>query len=594
MTRQGATRRRALAAAAAGIGLVLALGGCGISASSQPRKLGDAYEPVAGPNFAHPAAEPTAADPAQLVEDYLHAAAGGNEAAINQVKLFLTGNGRKTWAAPGKGATASILIIQVDDVVTEAQKDNGTPVDLTYHEVGTLTDDGRIVPSNNTEEQTSHLRVVRAADQLGQLRIDSGALPGLVLSEDALDGTFYSPQPIYFWDASNQVASNQVLVPDLRYVPLTVPPDQRANKIIGWLQNGPSQLLDYAVNRLPTNTSATVASRASTLVIKLSSYAGGKGPDDARRMVYQLQASLQTISRDLEIWIGNSLAPSTGSTDYLHYELASALPVPMQKYDIIDGVVKPTTSDNASAAPNLQMLAASQNSAVLYAAISRDDAMGAFARAPTPDQKTLTLIPNSGKAITVRGLPQSDHISRPAWIPGIEGLLVGWGGGLYLVDLNGQANRLPTPGLGAITQVAVSPDGRRVAMMAGGQVTVAALLASNNQAEPSVRLADGPPQTIVPDPGLTPYGVSWDSEQKVDIVGRSSDGKPALWRVTTDGMVATDLSDTLKGVAPVDIVSYPAGIRDGETVVLQQNNVPYRVNSPQVSLDGTKSPFYVD
>jgi hypothetical protein len=28
--------------------------------------------------------------------------------------------------------------------------------------------------------------------------------------------------------------------------------------------------------------------------------------------------------------------------------------------------------------------------------------------------------------------------------------------------------------------------------------------------------------------------------------------------------------------------------------VLQRDAAPYRVNSPQVSFDGTKSPFYVD
>jgi hypothetical protein len=595
----------------AGVGLVLALGGCGVSASSEPRKIGNAYEPIAGPNYARPLAEPTAADPAQLVEEYLHAAAGGNEAAIAQVKLFLTDNGRKTWNAGGKSTATTIRIIHVDDVTTQAQGDNGTPVDLKYHEIGTLnatTEDGRITPSNNTQEQNQRLQVVRAADQVGQLRIDSGALPGLVLSDDALDGPngFYSPQPIYFWDASNQV-----LVPDLRYVPLTVPTDQRANKVIFWLQNGPSQLLGDGVNKPLVNTNVTVGSRGSTLVIKLSPQAGVKGLEDARHLVYQLQASLNPVTgnRDLEIWIGNNQAPATGPSDYQKYELSSRLPVPMQKYDIVDGVVKPAASDSVTTAPELQMLGAKENSAVEYAAINRDDSMGAFVRATSPNQ-TLALIPNSGKTITVRGLPQSDQTSRPAWIPsinginGVNGLLVAWGGGLYLVSLDGQASRVPTTGLGAITEVTVSPDGRRVAMMAGGQVTVAALVASpNGQSAPSVQLADGQPQIILPEPGLTPYAVAWESEQRVYIVGRSSTGKPALWRVTIDGAAASNLSDELKDVAPVDVVSYPkgpsAGLSEGEIVVMPPPSqsgpaVPYRVRSPQVIPDGTRNPFYVD
>jgi hypothetical protein len=577
----------------AGAALVLALSGCGVSASSQPRDLGAGYTPNAGPNFAQAPAEPTAADPIQLVKDYLDAAAGGNEAAVNQVRQFLTDNGRKSWAAPDKNATGSILIIHVTDVATAAQTDSGTPVDLSYREVGTLNDqDGRITPSTNTAEQKRRLQVVRAADQLGQLRIDSGALPGLVLRDDALNGTYYRPQPIYFWDASNQV-----LVPDLRYVPLTVPPDTRAFKIVGWLQHGPSQLLGSdAVNTLPNNTSYTVATRDSTLVIKLSPQAGGKGPDDARRLVYQLQASLLPVTgRDLEVWIGNSEVPPTGSSDYRQYDLSSALPVPMQKYDIIDGVVKPLASDSAGVAPDLQMLAAKENSAVAYAAISRDDAVGAFVRATDPSP-SLVLVPNSGKVVTVRGLPRTDQVSRPAWIPGIDGLLIAWGGGLYLVDLNGQATLMSTPGLGAITEVTVSPDGRRVAMMAGGQVTVAVLLATNTPNGPSVHL-DGQPQILQPDPGLTPYAVSWDSEQQVNIVGRGANGKSALWLVTTDGAVATDLTNALKDVNAVDVVSYPKGAfsRDGETVVLTPDPTgPYRVGSPGVVPDGTHKPFYVD
>jgi hypothetical protein len=586
------SRRRS--AALAWVAMVLVLSGCGISASSQPRKIGTAYAPAAGPNFAQAPAEPTAADPAQLVQDYLDAAAGGGEAGVNQVKLFLTDKARKTWAAPDKNATGSILIIHVDEVVAQAQINNYTPVDLSYHEVGTYNDqDGRITPSTNTREQKSGLKVVRAADQLGQLRIDSGALPGLVLRDDALDGTYYRPAPIYFWDTSNQV-----LVPDLRYVPMTVPADQVANKIVGWLLNGQSQLLGGAVNKLPTST-FTVAAPESTLVIRFSPQAGGKGPDDARRLVYQLQASILPVThgRDLEVWIGNSQAPHTGSTDYLHYELTSTLP-PMQKYDIIDGVVKPATTDSASTAPNLQMLAASANSAVQYAAISRDDdPVGAFVRTTEPSAPSMVLIPNSGKAITVSGLPRSDQVSRPAWIPGIAGLLVAWGGGLYLVDLDGHATPVDTPGLEPITEVTVSPDGRRVAMIAAGQVTVAVLQATNTSTGPSVQMtADSKPQTILPGLGLTPKAVSWDSEQQVNIVGSSANGKPALWQVTTDGAVATDLSDTLKGVSPVDVVSYPtSAFSRGETVVLPPDPAgPYRVSSPQVVLDGTKKPFYVE
>jgi hypothetical protein len=273
----------------------------------------------------------------------------------------------------------------------------------------------------------------------------------------------------------------------------------------------------------------------------------------------------------------------------------------MEKYDIVDGVVKPTTSDAAGTAPNPPLLAAKENSAVKYAAISRADAngdsTGAFVRvSSTGADPTLVLVPNSGKTITVHGLPESRQVSRPAWIPGIGGLLIAWGDGLYLVDLTGQATRVPTPGLGAILEVTVSPDGRRVAMVAGGQVMISALVATNPQTGPSVHL-DGQPQTITPDPDLNPSAVAWDSEVEVDIVGQGANQKPALWLVTTDGAVAIDKSDQLKNVNPTDVVSYPRGAPDTQAVVLQDTGGPYRVNSSVasvVSQDGTTDPFYVD
>jgi hypothetical protein len=581
-------------AAVSAVFMAVGLGACGVSASSEPRVLGTAYAPVTLPDGAQSPPGPTAAKPEDLVHDYLSAAAGGGEAAVNQVRAYLTADGRKRWLPPDKNAPG-IRIIRVISVGAKAQVDLGTPVDLTFRDVGTLlNDEGRLVPATNTQEQTVEFQVVRATDALGQLRIDSGPLPGLVLSDQALN-VYYRPQPIYFWDANNQV-----LVPDLRYVPLTLPPDQRAYKIVGWLLKGPSQLLGTdAVNTLPINTSYTVVPHDSSLAVKLSPQAGGKGPDDVHRLVWQLQASLVPVIGDPEVWIGNTQVEPTGSaSDYRQFDLSADLPVPMHKYDIVDGVVKiaPGT-DVDSPAPNLPMLTAKENSQVVYAAISRDDSYGALVRRTDPSP-SLVLLPNAGKAIPVRGLPRSDQVSRPAWIPGVDGLLVAWGGALYLVDESGRASVVAAPGLGPISSVAISPDGRRVALLAGGQVTIAVIAATNTPTGPSVHL-EGQPQTLAADPGLVAYGVAWESEQEVAIVGQGGDGGPALWEMTTDGAFATNLSTTLKNVVPVDVVAYPQGAfnrgNQVEVVVLQADpGLPYRSGSNQVILDGTKRPFYVD
>ncbi len=71
--------------------------------------------------------------------------------------------------------------------------------------------------------------VLRSAENSSQLRIDriEGAPAGLLLSDDALDDTYYQAHPIYFWDKTGEW-----LVPDVRYLPLTTEPEQRPNRVL--------------------------------------------------------------------------------------------------------------------------------------------------------------------------------------------------------------------------------------------------------------------------------------------------------------------------------------------------------------------------
>src|SRR5262249_42530213 len=196
--------------------------------------------------------------------------------------------------------------------------------------------------------------------------------------------------------------------------------------------------------------------------------------------------------RPMELWVGNSLIQPPDPTTYYRYELAAQRPV--QKYDIDKGVVKPTGLEAQGAAPAPSMLGVKQNSQVLYAAIDRDHGLAAFVGGGG-SHPSLVIVPNpdQGKAAVARKLPATDAVSRPAWIPGADALLVAWGGQLWMVDRAGAASRVPAPGLNGITEVSVSPDGRRVALIAGGQGTISVLTVEPAGAPGTRRVGGQPP-----------------------------------------------------------------------------------------------------
>ncbi len=579
-----AMRNRTVAAAGALL-VALALTGCGVSATKNPTDIGEAYAPKQYTDANKPA-EPDATTPVQLIRDFLDAAAGGGEAAVTQVSKFLTGDGRKQWHAPDKDAHG-ITIIRVVSVKDGLSTVDGVPINVDYQVIGTLNDFGEVTPAVSPQHGTIHFVVGRAEDRPTQLRIKTmiGAPTGLFLADQALDNTYYRQQPIYFWDTANRT-----LVPDLRYVAQTIPFDQRANAIVSWLIHGPSSMLDDSVNTLPISTATTAGAtlKDTSLTVKLTAQSGGKGPDDVRRLYYQFQASLLPgTDYDLQLSIGNTQVHPGGALAYQDADLSSSLPTPIHKYDIVDGVVKPTNGDINGPSPSLAVLAVKENSHVQFAAINRQGNTAAYVR-QTGSNEVLSII-NEGSPARNVTLPKADDAGRPrpAWIPGTDALLLAWAGKLYLYDANGVRHAVDTQGLSDITAVAIAPDGRRVALVAGGQVYIAAMSVGD-----TVTLGKQPQQITV-DPALVPSSVAWESEERIYVVGAAG-AAGGLWLVTTDSVVTTNFSSSLKGAVATDVVAFPQGIFTGNAeAIVQTDGGSYRIGGASVAPDGTKNPLYV-
>ncbi len=163
-------------------------------------------------------------------------------------------------------------------------------------------------------------------------------------------------------------------------------------------------------------------------------------------------------------------------------------------------------------------------------------------------------------------LPQSSLLSRPVFVPEADVLLIATGGQfgkLYRVSTaDGSAADVTPRNFSAVSAVSVSPDGRRVALIAGGQAYVSSLNVGNN----TVTIGSNPRPILANQ--LTPAtAVAWTDEAWLLVAGTSS-GAPAMWRVTVDSVVAENVSESLKGLPVLELVAYPNVSGTGSADVL--------------------------
>jgi hypothetical protein len=137
-------------------------------------------------------------------------------------------------------------------------------------------------------------------------------------------------------------------------------------------------------------------------------------------------------------------------------------------------------------------------------------------------------------------------------VPNTDAVLVPTGGtsGRLLVVSTVDGAYTEVPALTGVTSAAVSPDGRRVAVVAGGEVFVSSVVVNSN----GVTVATAQRQLLAG--RLTARAVTWTSESWLLVAGTSGSNQ-SLWRVGADGVLAEDLSGSLLGLSVQDLVCYP-------------------------------------
>ncbi len=542
----------------------LLLSGCGIPDNSAvvPVGPGPARDQSSGSDVTP--TKPDRADTtdvATFLNNFLTAPAGDYDSAVQGVKSYMA----PSLAGTFKPTTGTITVVRR---IGNPLINVGNPlVTFKAQIVGMLDDQGVLKPWLSPDTMDYHLRVDYVQGQSGLFVTGIDKQNQLLLDDTALN-SFYTRRTIYFWNTDHSG-----LIPDIRYMPLSVPAEQRPTEVLEWLTNGPADWLQPVAERLPQDTRPignvpTVGN--GTLQVSLS---GQALPDDLtaverqdalNRLQLQLRWSLRPdLQSALELNIEHQQPQTYKGTDYLSSNAAYRASTQLQRFVVYQGQVRRLARSYRAADPvpgltadtnkNIQMVTYGASLTRTYVALVVNDSNGRPAlrvgSAPTGSPATMPMI------------SLSKPIGRPVWAvsppvgraDGTVGLVPA-GGKLYSFAPDGTGiARVAWPGgYGGITGVAVAPDARRVAIIAGGRLYLATM--SNDD---GVQLS--PPVQIQMQLLQNLTAVDWTSESSLVVAGaRIDNGHSAISDVSIDGAVQTLRLGDLGDVPVNYLVASPA------------------------------------
>ncbi|MFD0785305.1 LpqB family beta-propeller domain-containing protein [Micromonospora azadirachtae] len=526
--------------------------------------------------------------PEAFVRNFLAAAAGEPDRAYYRVKQFIDPQYRSRLPEK-RGSEVELTVVRLTDTPrVTLGADDRIKVSIGVQQVGVLRTDGTLAPPVSSETHYEFgLRSASpsgATDDAGLYVIDP---PNVLLISDTALGDYYETRTIYFWSSDRTQ-----LVPDLRFLPDTVPNERRLNEVVKWLVDGPSDWLRTGVVGLPDRTEL------------INNATGGNGhwevnldmPGDDRtqidQLVTQLAWSLHDFDGELELKIRNN--PVKVESLAARRSLRELYPLREgpRGYCVYEGVIRSLSV----AGEQLEVpLDEEANGNVVSAGLARSGEQILAALVVTASGEKQRLTVGTGLApVTTFGKAANSYkvIGRPVWLRSSDpshpqGLVVA-DGRLYWFDANAVmtqiALNLPP---GVVNSVAVSLDGQRIALTVDGALYVAA-----------VKLLDGggvnfgPPRRVI----TTLTGISavdWVDENRLIVAGAAA--RPAIHEVSIDGSLQTVLTaDTRAKVTSLSAYPDNPTIQLPLTYMYEANGVAYRTDSDErISSDqvaGVSSP----
>jgi hypothetical protein len=565
---------RALAVLAAGA----LLGGCGV-----PTETGvEVQGPLAGagptedqqPVF--PPGPDDARTPDQLVDFYLQAAAADPDRAVEHMREFIHPDHADGWEP-----ASQVLVVRVKDQFPTPGDPVRVRVDARV--VGSLSR-GMVEPVREPRDIALELEVAaeptgvpdsNLGDPGGDLRYRIvNPPPMILLSDRALAGSsagYLTPSPIYFWDADHEV-----LVPDLRWLPTSLSAAGRAQTKLKWLVDGPTPWLS-SVASLPGEVDlvGNVVSREDRLDVALTPAAGDI---EASRLHAQLWWTLhEEVNGDRSVWL---------SIDGQERELAAAGPAnpsvtaPPASYVLLDGLVTPYTPNGRTVPP---AWVTDFEGDIQAAALSREGRAALVHTAPDGMHRFAL--------VTAAGVSDADlsaqTMTRPTWLRRPKGTgLIAADGVLHAFTIEDpEPTEVTVPGVaGPVTALAVAPDGRRLALIAGDELYVASLAHRDDGA-----LSVNQPRRLdTTASGLA--GVAFWRENFLAVIGEE-EGRNQLYEITVDGAFEKQLTNgDLGGLSVTHMVGYPGSpleqsMRQRGEVLFEADGRVYRYKYLQRPVD---------
>lgn len=517
------------------------------------RRVGDAAEPTAPPGPARDAG------PLETVRGWV-LASGATAERHQAARAFLTPGAAGTW---DDGASPTVVSDQVDTVFSDRAASPGqASVRIRATALGVLTPEGVFVAGVRPVELD-----VGLTEQNGQWRISTLPTGTIVRRSDLRANT----RPVRTWFLDTQRAGP---VSDPRYL-ATSPARSVPTRTLQYLLAGPSEsLAGAAVSSLPVGTtlrSDVSLTSEGTAVVDLTR----TGPlDDPRRREIAQQVTLTLagigVSRVRLLVDGEPLLPATpevgvGDTlEGLPPEVARRpdLPVDPVVGGPGDTEVPVLVADNGrlrllSGEPAggpagrgaYQAISASASFEGDVALVARDAPGG------DPAARRARLLTGAGGSELAASGIEGRSLARPTWTP--DGTEV-WSvqDGITVVravrDGPGRAVRpvavdagalaaagvRAAPGaVGPVSAVRISPDGSRLALVAGGRVLVAAIA---RDGAGGARL--GSVTALRPEALDQVLDVGWTRTDQLVVVGNRADRPVTL--ASVDGLDLESLSTT--------------------------------------------------